>query len=262
MPWNIFSSPLSWWQWLVFGLVPPAIVALYFLKLRRQPLEVPSTYLWHRTLEDMHVNSLWQRLRQNLLLLLQLILIALLMLACLRPNWMGTELVEDRAIILVDASASMSATDVDQKPGRTRLDEAKRQASAVIDRMKPRDVAMIISFADGVIDILPFTGDRRLLRRRLDDIQQTQRSTDISEALRAAAGLANPGRSGDTGAGDTPAADPLPAAIYIFSDGGFRTVPEFSWGNLQPQLRAHRPNRDPQHRCGRVQRRSDSRAVG
>ena len=57
-------------------LVPPAIVALYFLKLQRQPLEVPSTYLWHRTIEDLHVNSLWQRLRQNLLLFLQLLLVA------------------------------------------------------------------------------------------------------------------------------------------------------------------------------------------
>ena len=54
-----------------------------FLKLKRQPLEVPSTYLWKRSIEDMHVNSLWQRLRQNLLLFLQLLLIALAMLALL-----------------------------------------------------------------------------------------------------------------------------------------------------------------------------------
>ena len=31
---------LSWWQWGLIGLVPPAIVALYFLKLRRQPLDL------------------------------------------------------------------------------------------------------------------------------------------------------------------------------------------------------------------------------
>ena len=64
---------------LAMGLlaaVPPAIVLLYFLKLKRQPLEVPSTYLWHKSIEDLHVNSIWQRLRQSLLLLLQLLLIA------------------------------------------------------------------------------------------------------------------------------------------------------------------------------------------
>ena len=68
---------LAWWQWAMLLAVPPLIVSLYFLKLRREPLEVPSTYLWHRTIEDLHVNSIWQRLRQSLLLLLQLSLLFL-----------------------------------------------------------------------------------------------------------------------------------------------------------------------------------------
>ena len=72
-----FINMLTWWQWALLALVPPAIIALYFLKLKRQPLSVPSTYLWSRTIEDLHVNSLWQRLRQSLLLFLQLLLIAL-----------------------------------------------------------------------------------------------------------------------------------------------------------------------------------------
>ena len=70
-----------------------------FLKLRRQPLEVPSTYLWKRSIEDMHVNSLWQRLRQNLLLFLQLLLVALAMLALMRPGWEGSE-ARGRAVYL------------------------------------------------------------------------------------------------------------------------------------------------------------------
>ncbi|MFM7741382.1 MAG: BatA domain-containing protein, partial [Planctomycetota bacterium] len=71
------------WQWAILGLLPALLVALYFLKLRRQPLAVPSTYLWTKTLEDLHVNSLWQRLRQSLLLWLQLLLALLVILACL-----------------------------------------------------------------------------------------------------------------------------------------------------------------------------------
>ena len=232
---DIFSSPLSGMQWALFLAVPPAILALYFLKLRRQPLEVPSTFLWHRTLEDMHVNSLWQRLRQSLLLFLQLLMIALLMLACLRPNWMDQQAIDGRVILLVDASASMSTTDGDDA-GATRLEAAKKQASAVVERMKrgSRVAAMVISFADGVIDIQPFTTDRRLLLQKIEAIQPTNRTSDIREALRAAAGLANPGRSGDAGVGDTPAAEPLPADVYILSDGAYRSIPDFSWGNLQP----------------------------
>ena len=85
---DIINS-LPWWGWLSLGLIPPAILALYFLKLKRQPLAVPSTYLWSRTIEDLHVNSLWQRLRKSLLLLLQLLLIVLLAITLLRPGWKG-----------------------------------------------------------------------------------------------------------------------------------------------------------------------------
>ena len=230
MNWASFSNMLSPWQWALLLAVPPAIIALYFLKLRRQPLEVPSTFLWQRAIEDMHVNSLWQRLRQNLLLFLQLLVIVLLMLACLRPSWRGTKLTGDRFIFLVDTSASMSATD--EEP--TRLESAKKQIDDLITNMTSGDAAMIISFSDQARVEQPFTTNHGQLRRKLRAIKATQRGSDLSEALVVAAGLANPGRSGDRAAGDDPAADALPATVYIFSDGGLRSVPEFSWGNLQP----------------------------
>jgi len=69
---SLFRSTLAAWQWAILAAIPLAIVALYFLKLRRQPIEVPSTYLWKKSIEDLHVNSLWQRMRRNLLLYLQL----------------------------------------------------------------------------------------------------------------------------------------------------------------------------------------------
>ncbi len=115
---------LNWWQWSLLAAVPPAIVLLYFLKLKRQPLEVPSTFLWHKSIEDLHVNSIWQRLRTSILLLLQILLIVVAILALLRPGWRGSKLSGDRFVFLIDNSASMSSTDINP----TRLDEAKRLA--------------------------------------------------------------------------------------------------------------------------------------
>src|SRR5687767_15883322 len=103
---------LTWWQWLILAAVPPLIVTLYFLKLKRMPMQVPSTYLWSRTIEDLHVNSIWQRLRQSLLLFLQLLLILLAIFACLRPGFRSYKNKDSRIIFLIDTSASMSATDV------------------------------------------------------------------------------------------------------------------------------------------------------
>lgn len=221
---------LTWWQWLVLALVPPAIVLLYFLKLKRRPVEVPSTYFWHKSIEDLHVNTVWQRLRRNLLLLLQLLLLLLVMLAVLRPGWEGTKLLGNRFIFLIDNSASMSAKDVEP----SRLEEAKRQVGELIEQMESGDVAMIVSFADTARIEQMFTDDRRQLRRRLEAIQPTHRPTSLGEALRVASGLANPGRSANAQeVRDTQVAEPLPATVYLFSDGKFPDVAGFSLGNLE-----------------------------
>lgn len=227
-----FINALSGLQWALLAAVPPAIVLLYFLKLKRQPVEVPSTYLWSRTIEDLHVNSIWQRLRQSLLLFLQLLLILLVILACFRPGWRGDDEIGERTIFLIDSSASMGAVDVEP----TRLDDAKRRVLELIDQMDSGDVAMVISFSDRAIVEQSFTDNRSLLRQKVNRIKATNHRSDLSEALRAASGLANPGRTSQSGTNDVQVAEALPATLYIYSDGGFSAVPNFSLGNLEPKF--------------------------
>ena len=255
---------LSAWQWAILAVVPPAIVALYFLKLRRQPLEVPSTYLWHKSIEDLHVNSLWQRIRQSLLLYLQLLLMLLVIFALLRPGWRSEKQVEERNILLIDNSASMSATDV----APTRLAEAKRRALAIVDNMQTEDEreeikrqlggqtsamverdspykAMVVSFSDTARVEQGWTSNSRELRRAIENIKPTNRPTAIGEALRVAAGLANPGgglinTTSIKGPGEDQIIESQPAKLFIFSDGKFPAVQGFSMGALDTGVRAHR----------------------
>jgi len=228
--WPDFTNTLAWWQWAALLSVPPAIILLYFLKLKRKPLEVPSTYLWHKSIEDLHVNTIWQRLRNNLLLWLQLLLLAILILALLRPSWNARQLSGRRFIFLVDNSASMQATDV----APTRLEEAKRRVGALIDEMTSGEAAMIVSFADRAKVEQTFTDNRPRLKRSLAAIEPTQRGTDLLEALKVASGLANPGRSAED-MRDFQVAEALPATLYVLSDGNFKDVAGFQLGHLEPK---------------------------
>lgn len=222
---------LSAWQWLIMAAVPPLIIMLYFLKLRRQRVEVPSTFLWQRAIEDLHVNSIWQRLRKNLLLLLQLIAVALFILACLRPGFSGTSSLGARSIFLIDNSASMQATDVE----KSRLRAAQDKVLNLLDSLGNKDAAMIIAFSNAADVRQGFTSDRRRLRDAVESIQPTTRTTDLNEALRAAAGLANPGRTSQIGdINDIQVAEAMPAKLYVVSDGGF-AQPQFQLGNLTPE---------------------------
>ena len=69
-----FSSPASAW---LFALLVPLIV-FYFLKLKRPRVEIPSLVLWRQVLSDQRVNSPFQKFKRNLLLLLQILILALL----------------------------------------------------------------------------------------------------------------------------------------------------------------------------------------
>lgn len=226
-------STLSWGSWALLGAVPIGILLLYFLKLRREPVEVPSTYLWSRTIEDLHVNSLLQRLRRSVLLFLQLLAVALAALALLRPGVRGETSGQGRMVFLLDNSASMQATDVQGATNRFEL--AKRLIGERIETMTDTDTAMLITFSDRPDTVQAFTSDRRRLRDALGRVEVTNHTTDIIGALKAADGLANPRRTSEVGnMNDIQVADAMPADLIVFSDGGFDAVTDFSLGNLIP----------------------------
>lgn len=230
---ELLRNTLSPWQWGILALVPVAIVALYFLKLKRMPLEVPSTYLWKRSIEDLHVNSFWQRLRRSLLMFLQLLLVALAMLALIRPGWRGTKLEGQRFIFLIDNSASMSAKDVPE--AASRLEEAKQAAARLIAQMDSSMTAMIISFADTPRVVQGFTNNRRQLAEQLASIQPTSGGTDLHGALDLARGLSAGGYiSSEEEGSDVPTAAPQETTLYIFSDGRFDDIKDFSLGTMKP----------------------------
>ena len=61
------------------------MVIFYLLKVRRHDEEVSSTFLWNDLIRDLAAHEPLQRLRWNLLLLLQLLALALITFAVARP---------------------------------------------------------------------------------------------------------------------------------------------------------------------------------
>lgn len=263
------------WAWGLLAAAAAGVVLLYFLKLRRTPVEVPSTYLWLKTLEDLHVNSLLQRIRNSLLLWLQLLALLLALLALLRPGVRDSSAGPGRLVFLLDTSASMSATDVGRgmsgdaggngaaggagaeagvagstaiaARGDRRFDEARRRIARRIDAMTDLDSAMLVAFNDRAEVLQSFTSDRGRLRDALSRARPTYRGTSLATALRLTDGLAHAsvsgimpatGRSEPTGEAESAGERSAPAELLLFSDGGFGPVPELDLVNLTPRYHA------------------------
>src|SRR5437667_5541153 len=93
-------------------LAVPAIVLLYFLKVRRPEVKVATLMFWRPQVADRQANAPWQRLRASLLLILQLAAALALALALMRPGITGAAGVGQTTVVLLDGSPSMTASDV------------------------------------------------------------------------------------------------------------------------------------------------------
>src|SRR3954451_7574430 len=172
-------SILAPWA-LLLSLLAPVIVAMYLLKLRREEQTVSSTFLWRRMVRDVEANAPWQKLRRNLLLLLQILLLLALIFALARPYIFTTGITGPNLILIVDRSASMAATDA----GGTRLDAAKNEALRLVDQLPDTGRATVIAFGGTMEVPASASSDRRELRAAINGIQlRNGGGSDLSQAL-------------------------------------------------------------------------------
>jgi hypothetical protein len=179
----------------------PLLLALYFLKLRRRPVRVSSTFLWQQAVRDLQANVPFRWLRFNWLLLLQLLILACLIVAAARPVIPATGPASGRTVLIIDTSASMSALDGDRayRPRAlasgteaggpatapiTRLDEARARAERMIDALSGDQQMMIVRFAGEATILSPMTDDRQVLREALERVTPTDQPGDPLRAIR------------------------------------------------------------------------------
>ena len=73
---NLPSFVYPFGAWFFLALIP--LIILYFLKLKRPRMDIPSLALWQSVVNDQRVNSPFQKFKRNILLWLQMALLILL----------------------------------------------------------------------------------------------------------------------------------------------------------------------------------------
>jgi hypothetical protein len=190
------------------------VVVFYLLKRKRVVKLVSSTLLWQKFLADVQANAPFQKLRHNWLLVLQLLLLALAILALSRPYFAGHTKASDLRVVILDASASMQSTD--EEP--SRFEKARAGALQLVNSLKDQD-EMLVLLAGGNTEVKQSaTHDKATLRRAIQNCQVSDSSTRLTEALKLAETLLRDKRNPE---------------IHLFSDGAAGDLSEFANKNLQ-----------------------------
>ena len=192
----------------------PAILALYFLRIRRPTRVIPALHLWPDQIRDRQANVPWQRLRPSWLLFLQLLAAAVLVGAAVQPALPVGATLAHHTIVLLDTSAAMQARDV----ASSRLEQAKKEVGSLVDELGASDRMTIIRVGAVPEIAASAIGDRDLLHRALDATQASNGAGDISSALNLAGGLVRPGED---------------ARALLYSDGILLPI-RFSFGEGLP----------------------------
>ncbi len=170
------GSPSGLW---LLGLIAPLVV-LYILKIRRQRLRVPSTWLWASAQRDLLAKSPFRKLIVQVPLILQLLALILLALALSRPATRGGAIIGDHLAIIVDTSASMAAKDAG---GTTRIAAARKAAHDVVAALSPGSDALIIDAGREARTASPLDRDARRLDAAIDQLVAREVEGNLGRAV-------------------------------------------------------------------------------
>ncbi|HZD55695.1 MAG TPA: VWA domain-containing protein, partial [Anaerolineales bacterium] len=181
----------------------------YMLKLRRREVEVSSTLLWSKLLRERQANSPWQRLKRNILLILQLIILSLLVFTLARPAIPVPAVAGGSMVVLLDASASMNATDVPPN----RFEAGRAAIQTLIDNLANQAQMSIILVGSTPRLLASKESDKTALHSALESASPSLGEADWQAAFALAAGAisANPDASLERGPN---------ANVVVVSDGG------------------------------------------
>ena len=118
---------------LTLGIIPILII-IHTLKPKPRQVDVTNLFLWNEVLKERSHNLSFERLKRNLPLLLQILIVVLAALALAKPTWTYLTAKKGNMILVIDTSASMKT----RSGSGIRFDLARQKALQLIEERDPR----------------------------------------------------------------------------------------------------------------------------
>lgn len=159
-----------------------ALILIYILKPKYEDKKISSTYVWILSLRYQKRKVPLQWLKNSLLLIVQIILIALIAVMMAQP-YVVLSSKSGEKIVILSASASMMA----ETDGKTRFDRAKSEIADLAEKTTAdQDKFTVILAADNADYVIRRSNTVSFIKQKLTDAKCTFSQADISGAMKLA----------------------------------------------------------------------------
>ena len=164
---------------LILLILVPLVIALYILKRKYKEKEVSSLLLWQEVYKNTHASTPWEKLRKNIMLPLQLIIILLIILALMKLHLNIGGSTYKNVIVVMDTTGSMAMN----YKGKSRLENGKELIKDYISSSSDDTRAYIISYDGNENLLLNDSSDKSTIYNTIDNIKQSYSTGDVSSAM-------------------------------------------------------------------------------
>lgn len=194
-----FLSPV----YLISLALIPLIVAYHIFRPKSTQVVISSIVLWQKALTVAGRRSTWDRLVRNLLLILQVLIVAVCAIVLSEFFVDRSMLRPEQYLIVIDTSASMAATDVEPD----RLSVAKAEAVSYLRSLPGGSEVALFELNSSMKERLSFTRDLRSVERAISELKVRNSTTSVDSLILLMAALFE----------DRSRAE----MVALFTDGGF-----------------------------------------
>ncbi len=180
----IFTFPAGF---LLLGLIP-VVILLHSLKPKARPIFSTTVYLWQKAHREQSAGLRLKRLRRNIPLLMQLLVITLAAIALANPILPGETSSAANMILIVDTSASMQA----ETGEGSRIAIAREKADQLIRSFSGKGELMIIGAGIKPMIIARFSRDTDALRDAVSELKALDVAGQIKKSIYLALSFMRP----------------------------------------------------------------------
>ena len=163
---------------LTLGIIP-VLILIHILKPKPRPVDVTNLFLWNAVLKERSYNLSFERLKKNLPLILQILIVTLAALALVRPTWIYMTAKKGNMVLVIDTSASMKT----RSGSGMRFDLARQKALQLVGERNPEQHVLIVEAGKKPLVKTGFINKTDQAQALVNKLQPSDAPADLESAI-------------------------------------------------------------------------------